>query len=296
MKRPALFLTCLLLALGIGHARDVKEDILIMNDSRILRGHLTDAPHVSEIGLWMRSHRLRFIRRSDVSRILHLEESLSDSAIDVFYVHPLPGMYQEPLVVVTLFGGYSAVGSGLTSPTAEAASPLREGYAVGADAGIRILPVLRWTTTAVYAQHTADLPQVVRVLTSPAPRSCPILWVLTGAELTTVGPEELKPFWLVQGGMLLTRFEGVDFSVPGTQDHGFGLGSVQSASASSVAFSIGGGMRLGRFSLSARWLSSDPVFHRQIWVAVVNGESSEWVYRYDQHMTLILVSLGYAPL
>jgi len=296
MRRPGLFLSCLFLGLGAGHARDGKEDVLILNDGRILRGYLTDAPHVSEIGIWMRSHRLRFMPRRDVSRFLHLEESLSDSSIDVLYVHPLPGEYQGPLVVVTLFGGYSAVGSGLTSPTAEGASPVREGYAIGADAGIRILQALRWTTTAVYSQHTADLPQVVTVWTSPASRSCPIIWVLTGAELTTVGPEELKPFWLVQGGMLFTRFEGVDFNVPRTQDHGVGLGSVQSASASSIAFSIGGGLRLGRFSLSGRWLSSDPVFHRQIWVAVVNGESSSWVYRYDQHITLILFTLGYAPL
>jgi hypothetical protein len=272
------------------------EDVLALADGRIVRGWLVESSQKGSVGLWTHEKKLMVVQREDIRKSLHLEKGMSDSAIDVMYIHPRPEMIADDFRIFTLFGGFSAVGGDLSSPSADGAGPVSSGYALGVHASVRILPPLRWATTAIYGRHPMDLPEVAKVWTSLGPGPFQMVWVLTGAELRTEGTAALKEFVSLQGGILYSKFGGVDFTIPQTFYHLPGTGSLQGASGSSFALCIGGGISMGRFSLVARWLSSAASYQRNMTINLIYQDPAIAVYRYDQHVSVFIIGLGFTPI
>ena len=136
------------------------------------------------------------------------------------------------------------------------------------------------------------LPTPASNWTNTAPGPMQLIWVLTGVEVRTAGTGAIKGFGSVQGGILASKFPGVDFSVPQTFYHRAATGSIDGSSCSSAALCIGGGVSMGRVSLSARWLTSAATYSRKFTLNVQDSEPSVTPYKFDQNVTLVMIALG----
>jgi len=269
------------------------EDVLVLNNGRIMRGRLIESGRKETVGIVTAGGDLTVAQKSDVKKTLHLEKGLSDSTIDVFYVHPLPEMIADDFRVLTIFGGFSMVGSDLSAPTADGAGTVSSGYAFGLHASLRVFPTVRWATTGIYGSHPMSWPEQVGPWAPNGPGPMKLIWVLTGMEVRSEGTNALKGFGFIQGGILVCKLDGVNFTFPQTFYHLSGSGSLAALSSNSFAFCLGGGISMGRFSLSARWLASTASFRRDFTLQFEYSNPIVTPYNYDQHVTLILIALGF---
>jgi hypothetical protein len=283
---------------GVTSRDTTEEDVLVLADGRMVRGTLVESSQKGSVGLWTADQKLSVYRDSEIQKKLHLEKGTTDSTIDVMYIHPLPEMIADNFRILTVFGGLSTAAGGFGTPIEDGADPASSGYAFGVHASIRIIPNIRWATTAIVGRNGRDLPFALTKYTATgAPDPYQLIWVLTGGELRTEGTSAIKAFGFIQGGMLFTKISDFTVVIPQTVNHPPGTGSQGGASSKSFAFCAGAGISYGRFSLSGRWLTSSasyeystsfsfgPFYGGPVWTD----------YKYDQPVNVVLVCVGFSP-
>lgn len=280
-------------------ARDTtEEDVLILTDGQIVRGSIVESAQKGAVGIWKRDQKLAIYKNSEIDRKLHVEKAMTDSVIDVMYIHPLPEMLADDHRIVTIFGGLSVAAGEFARPSNDGGDPAGSGYAVGIHASVRILPSIRWATTAIYSENSLDVPAVLGDYSASASADpYRLIWVVTGGEIRTEGTAMMKAFAFVQGGILFSRISAFTANIPQTVNHPAGSGGQGGASASSFAFSIGGGVTLGRFSLMGRWLVSTPSYDYMAMYDFGSFYGGQRIadYRFDQQVNVIHVCIGFSP-
>jgi hypothetical protein len=281
------------------NARDTTvEDILILANGRIVRGSIIESAQQGTTGLWGRDQKLTIFRNSEIVRKLHLERTLTDSTIDVLYIHPLPEMIADDFRIVTVFGGLSMAAGGFSTPSTDGADPAGSGFSVGIHASVRILPTIRWATTAIYSKNSMDFPEVLAnysAMGSADPYQ--LIWLVTGGEVRTEGTSLMKAFGFLQGGLLFSRISAFNVTIPQTVNHPPGTGGQEGASASSFAFCLGAGISVGRFSLTGRWLVSSASYDYKTTYDFepYYGGPQTAEYKFDQPVSVIHVCIGFSP-
>jgi hypothetical protein len=280
-------------------ARDTsEEDILVLAGGGIVRGTIVESTGKGTVGLWTTGEKLSVYRNSEIQKRLHIAKGTTDSTINIMYINPLPEMIADDFRILTIFGGLSIAGGQFASPTNEGGDPAGSGFGVGLHASVRIIPTVRWATSVMYVKNTMELPSVLAEYTaSGTPDPHQLIWVVTGGEVRTEGTSALKAFAFAQGGMLFSRVSQFDVTIPETRNHPSGSGGQGGASSKGFAFCIGGGVSMGRFSLTGRWLTSSASYDYTTTVdfGTYYGKRS-YSYTYDQPVSLILISVGFSPL
>ena len=280
-------------------ARDTtEEDVLILTDGRIVRGTIVESAQKGAVGIWKRDQKLTIYKNSEIDRKLHVEKGVTDSVIDVMYIHPLPEMVADDYRIVTIFGGLSVAAGDFAKPTNEGGDPAGSGYSVGIHASVRILPSIRWATTAIYSKNSLEVPAVLGDYSASASADpYQLIWVVTGGEIRTEGTSMMKAFAFVQGGLLFSRISAFTVTIPQTINHPAATGGQGGSSASSFAFSLGGGITLGRFSLMGRWLVSTPSYDYMTMYDFGSFYGGQRVadYKVDQQVNVIHLSIGFSP-
>ncbi|HTY57747.1 MAG TPA: hypothetical protein VMF59_02980 [Bacteroidota bacterium] len=273
-----------------------EEDVLLLEGGNIVRGDVIDILNPEALGLWTAGGTLRTFWKSDIVKSLRVPGGTSDSTIDVLYLHPLPEMIADDFRVLTLFGGLSLPGGDFAAPRSEGGDPLQAGFAGGVHASIRLSPMTRWATTVIYGSNMMRLPEAATYYTaSGSPGSHRLLWFLTGDEVRIEGTAALKAFAFVQVGWVFSHFRKFEFTVPLTFNHPAGTGVQEGASSNGRAVCLGGGVSMGRISLSARWLSSKVRYDYRTTINFTDYGPFAWEYAYDQPVNVFLVSVGFSP-
>ena len=275
-----------------------EEDILVLANGRIVRGVIVESAQQGTTSLWGRDQKLTIFRNSEIERKLHLEKSVTDSTVDVLYIHPFPEMIADDFRVVTVFGGLSMAAGGFATPSTDGADPAGSGFSVGIHASVRILPTIRWATTAIYSKNSMNIPEVLASYTAMgSPEPYQLIWVVTGGEVRTEGTSLMKAFGFVQGGLLFSRISSFNVTIPQTFNHPSGTGGQEGSSARSFAFCAGAGLTLGRFSLTGRWLisSASYAYKTTYDFGTFFGGPRTAQYKFDQPVNVIHVCIGFSP-
>ena len=268
-----------------------EEDVLVLKSGRIMRGALVESSKKEMVGFLTARDTFAMVQKSDINKTLHLEKGLSDSTIDVLYVHPPPEMIADDFRILTVFGGVGLIAGDLAAPTPDGAPAAGSGYGIGLHVSLRVVPSVRWATTAIYGRHSMGLPEPVNSWTATGSGPMRATWVLTGLEVRAEGVLSIKAFGIVQGGIFAMKLDGAEFSYTPGFNHGAGTGTIQQASCNSFAFCLGGGISMGRLSLSARWLASSATYSQVLTLKDQYGGTQQQ-NNYNQGVTVILISLG----
>jgi len=269
-----------------------EEDVLALNSGTLLRGTLVESSQKGTVGFVPTGKDLILVQKSDINKTLHLEKGLSDSTIEMLYVHPPPEMIADDFRVLTIFGGFGIAGGEFSAPTVFDAGAASSGYGVGLHVSIRVVPSIRWATTAIYGGHTMDLPEPINSWSSSGSYPVRLIWALTGLEVRSEGTQAIKAFGFIQGGILDSKINGENFSFPAGFNHSKRTGSITGSSCNSFAFCLGGGISMGRVSLTARWLTSGATYSRDLSIAYLPFGSNVSSSKYDQTITVILIGFG----
>jgi hypothetical protein len=273
------------------------EDILALNDGRILRGSIIESSQKNSVGLWTAGQKLEVVSRSDIKKSLHLEKRVTDSTINVLYVNPPPELLDADYHFLTLFGGFSTAAGSFSAPSADGSDPGGSGYAFGLHVSLRVFPTLRWATSLVYGKTSMDLPEVARNWTATgSPDPYELTWILTGVEFRTEGTSLVKAFAFAQGGELISRAKAFTFKLPLTFFHPPGTGSQEGSSSKNFAICVGAGFSVGRFSLSGRLLKSSASYAHGMTIQLQGYQPTTWQYKYDQPINVVLFSVGFSPI
>ena len=273
-----------------------EEDLLLLEGGKIVRGDIIDVLIPDAVGIWTPEASLRLFWNSEIEKHLRVPNGTPDSTIDVLYIHPRPEMIADDFRVLTIFGGLSLPGGEFAAPRSEGGDPARSGYAVGLHASVRLLPMMRWATTAIYGRNLIRLPESATNYTatgSPGPHQ--LFWLLTGEEMRTEGTSAMKAFAFVQLGWVFSRITKFDFTVPVTVNHPSGTGTQDGVSSNGRAICLGGGVSIGRFSLTGRWLSSKVRYDYRTTINFTDYGPFAWEYSYDQPVNVFIVSAGFSP-
>jgi hypothetical protein len=283
---------------GVASRDTTEEDILILTGGKVVRGRIVESSMKGSVGLWTPDQNLSVYQDSEIQKKLHLAKGSTDSTINVMYINPLPEMIADDFRILTLFGGFSMAAGQFANPINDGGDPAGSGFAVGIHASLRIVPSIRWATTAIFARNSMDLPTLVSQYSATGgTEPHQLFWLVTGGELRTEGTSAMKGFICVEGGMLFSRITKFDFTIPLTFNHLGGSGGQEGSSSESFAICIGGGVSIGRFSLTGRYLTSSASYSYTTTIdyGPFYGGPRVYAFKYDQPVNVILVSLGFSP-
>lgn len=272
------------------------EDVLVLAGGSIVRGTIIEAPGKGSVGFWTSEGKLSVYHDSDVRKKLRLPNGTTDSTIDVMYINPPPELIAGDFRVLTVFGGSSFAGGEFAAPRNDGGDPAGSGFALGLHASVRLVPALRWATSAIFARNAMRLPSLLTDYSASGDtHPHETFWLVTGGEIRTEGTSALRSFAFVQGGLLFSRIAGFDVAVPETRNHPSGVGGQEGASSKGLALCIGGGISFGRFSLTGRWLTSTVAYSYKTTINFAGYGPVTWDYAYDQPVNVVLISAGFSP-
>lgn len=282
---------------GMDSRDTTEEDVLILTRGNIVRGDIVESSQKGTVGLWTPDQRLTVYRDAEVQKKLHLAKGMTDSTIDVMYIHPLPEMIAEDFRILTIFGGFSSATGGFESPPNDGGDPAGSGWGIGLHVSVRVFPYIRWATTAIYGKNTMGLPWFFGQYAaegSPAPHR--LTWIVTGGEIRSEGTSALKVFGFLQGGILFSRITGFEVTIPVDAKHPSTLGRQEGASSTSGALVFGAGVSMGRFSLTGRLLTSTATYSYSSTADFGPGYGGgTTVFKSDQPVSIVQFSLGFSP-
>jgi len=283
---------------GVASRDTTEEDILVLTGGKMVRGAIVESAQNGSVGLWTTDQKLTVYQDSEILKKLHLAKGSTDSTINVLYINPLPEMIADNFRILTIFGGFSLAGGQFANPSIDGAVPAGSGFALGLQVSLRVLPTIRWATGLIYGENSIGVPVMAADNSGTgSPDPTRLTWVLSGVEMRTEGTSTMKAFAFVQGGLLFSKLNGFDFTLPQTLRTAAGTGKQGGGSSQSFAFSIGGGVGVGRFSLIGRYLTSTATYDYTTTIdyGPAYGAPRLYGFKYDQPVTVILVSVGFSP-
>lgn len=290
-------------AICIGQTQPQNQDVIYMKNGGILKGTITEVIPNQTVKIQIDDGRVF------VYQVAELEKITMSNGQTLSFTTPVqtyqPQTAQTPQVSSTrsgnrfaIFGGFSKPAGDFGSTTGLKAGFAKTRFAIGADGSKVLSPAVSWMSSAYLSVNSVDY-KIIKYLgfSSGEVGSWTLRWLLTGLKVAGNPTPEVELFGFGQFGLLYGSspemttsyyfvYDEYSISIPVT---------IESASASTLGFGFGGGMNLGHFSLSLRYLSGEPeykittIFHEtEITYEFTESE------KIKQPTSCILITGGYA--
>lgn len=229
-----------------------------------------------------------------VFRVSEVERMTTEPPVEQYVASPQMAQ-KEPMdqrsfapkpLSFTVHGGVGIPVGELGKTTGTTAGLANTGFIVGADLNYMLGDIASWVTSLDFSFHGIDETALgVPTSISRDIGSWLLVWPVTGIRITPVGSSDVRPYAQVQVGLLAGSSPSMSFS------NGTDQVTQSSASGTSMAFSAGVGVHVGRkVSIGARYFYGEPEYEISLTSPSLSGR-----FKYKQPTSVIALVLGITP-
>jgi hypothetical protein len=236
-----------------------KDDVLLMEDGSVMRGVQLNTAIEGRVGLWSGGVVME-IPESMIRKIVHVPTGIPDSTLLSTYVNFPEEWSIGEKRVLSIFGGFSFPATEMAKADDSGPGDMAGGTVFGLEAGFRITNGMRWLTSLGYASTERSMaPSILSIMDQmDDPHTEPYMFAVTGLEVRTFGPSEIKFRGSAQLGIVSMSGRGLDGEIPRTFYHWAAMTHLEEYSTTSFAACAGGGILYGRLGVNFRWLITKP--------------------------------------
>ncbi len=274
---------------------ETQEDVLFLVDGTILRGALINQRGDGVFSLWT-SRTWKEVGGLAVVTNVRVDRGIPDSTLVYTYLRAPEQWRAGELRIFSAHGGLSIPVGDLATPRGEGRSTTNAGPAFGVDAGIRILPGIRWLTSAVYSRHSREVPQFFldATTTSYGTTALNVIQFMTGFEARMATASDFRARFAVLAGVVGMNASGYEATFPQTYSHLAGSARIEGISSSSFGLAFSGGLLAGRVSLDVRWTYFKPEYTATSILYYEYGSTTNVINSMAEKAGFLVVSLGFS--
>ena len=271
------------------------EDIVFLVDGSVLRGIVLNQKRDGTVSLWT-SGAWKEIGGPAVLASVRSKRGIPDSTLVNTYVKVPEEWRAGENRILSIHAGYVFPVGDFAQPTDKGGSNTKGAYAIGLDAGLRIMPGYRWLTSVAYSRHSRDLPPAVVDADAQGggATSCSVFQIYTGIEIRSSGPSILHAHAAAQVGLVALNADSYELTIPQTYTHLPGKAVISGFSTSTLGFALTGGVLIGRFSVDLRWASFKPEYSTKTDLLYIYNYSQSLEKTVDERSSLFTLTVGFS--